>query len=113
MLGTVATRTRRQEKATAAKWNQPLSVILNILMYADPKTVRVLCCVSKQFLDIIRYSPAMKDHRVIPLLQISTSESEEDDGRLERLTVPSCSNTVPSNSSVSRNSVILPIPRKQ
>ena len=85
VLGTVATRTRRQEKAAAAKWNQPLSVILNILMYADPETVRVLCRVSKQFLDIIRNSPGMKDHRVIPLLQINASESEEDDGRPERL----------------------------
>ena len=83
--GTVATRTRRQEKNAAAKWNQPLSVIINILLYADPETVRILCLLSKQFLDIIRNSPAMKNHRVIPLLQISPSESREDDGRPERL----------------------------
>ena len=83
--GTVATRTRRQEKNAAAKWNQPLSVIINILLYADPETVRILCLLSKQFLDIIRNSPAMKDRRVIPLLQIKASESKEDDGRLDRL----------------------------
>ena len=83
--GTVATRTRRQEKNAAAKWNQPLSVIINILLYADPETVRILCLLSKQFLDIIRNSPAMKNHRVIPLLQISPSEDQEDPGRTKRL----------------------------
>ena len=85
VLGTVATRTRRQKKTAAAKWNQPLSVIINILMYADPETVRVLCRVSKQFLDIIRNSPGTKEHRVIPLLQIAASEFTQDEDRPERL----------------------------
>ena len=85
VLGTVATRTRRQQKTAAANWNQPLSVILHILMYADPDTVRILCRVSQQFLDIIRNSPAMKEHRVIPLLQINASKSEDDDERPCRL----------------------------
>ena len=85
VLGTVAMRTRRQQKTAAANWNQPLSVILRILMFADPDTVRILCCVSQQFLDIIRNSPLMKEHRVIPLLQISASKFKEDCGRSERL----------------------------
>ena len=54
--------------------------------YADPETIRMLCCVSKQFYDIITNDPGMENNRVIPLLQISPSEQEGNDfGRLERL----------------------------
>ena len=86
VIGTVATRTRRQTKAIASSWNQPLSILINIMSYADPETIRLLCCVSKQFYDLITNNPGLEHNRVIPLLQISPAEDQEDDkGRQGRL----------------------------
>ena len=53
--------------------------------YADPETIRMLCCVSKQFYDLITNDPGMENNRAIPLLQISPSEEKGDVGRLQRL----------------------------
>ena len=85
VLGTVATRTRRQTNAIASTWNHPRPLIIKILNYADPETIRTLCCVSKQFYDIIAYDPGMEQNRAIPLLEISPCAKEEDKGRLGRL----------------------------
>ena len=86
VIGTVAKRTRRQTKAIASSWNQPLSILINIMSYADPETIRLLCCVSKQFYDLITNNPGLEHNRVIPLLQISPAEDQEDDkGRQGRL----------------------------
>ena len=86
VLGTVATRTRHQQKTNASTWQQPLPVLINIMGYANPETIRMLCCVSKQFYDLITNDPGMENNRVIPLLQISASEQEGNDfGRIERL----------------------------
>jgi len=85
VIGTVATRTRRQKRDIATKWKQPISILINIMGYADPETIRMLCCVSKQFYDIIANDPGMEHNRAIPLLQISPAEDKEDDGRMKRL----------------------------
>lgn len=85
VIGTVATRTRHQQKTKASSWNKPIPILINILVYADPESLRMLCLVSKQFLDIISNSPAMKNHRVLPLLQISPSNDQEDPARTKRL----------------------------
>lgn len=86
VIGTVATRTRHQQKKKASSWNKPIPILINILTYADPETIRQACLVSKQFYDIIFNAPAMENHRVVPLLQISPSEMEQDDkGRTARL----------------------------
>ena len=84
-LGTVATRTRHQQKAIASTWQQPITILIHIMSYADPETIRMLCCVSQQFYDLITHNPGMEQNRVIPLLQISPSEEKGDAGRLERL----------------------------
>ena len=85
VIGTVATRTRRQTKAIASSWNQPLSILINIMRYADPETIRMLCCVSKQFYDLIYKDSRMKNNRAIPLLQISPAKDQTDGGRIRRL----------------------------
>ena len=85
VLGTVATRTRRQTNAIASTWNHPRPLIIKILSYADPETIRTLCCVSKQLYDIIAYDPGMEYNRAIPLLEISPRAKEEDKGRMGRL----------------------------
>ena len=82
-LGTVATRTRGRTKRTASTWDKPITILLNILSYADPETLRLVCLVSKQFLDIVRNAPGM-ENKWIPLLQISPSANKEDAGRTER-----------------------------
>ena len=85
VIDTVATRTRRQKRDIATKWKQPISILINIMGYADPDTIRVLCCVSKQFYDIIANDPGMEHNRAIPLLQITPAEDQEDEGRFGRL----------------------------
>ena len=45
----------------------------------------MLCCVSKQFYDIIAYDPGLEHNRVVPLLEISPCAKEEDEGRIGRL----------------------------
>ena len=82
-LGTVATRTRGRTKKTASTWDKPITILLNILSYADPETLRLVCLVSKQFLDIVRNAPGM-ENKWIPLSQISPSANKEDTGRIER-----------------------------
>ena len=86
VLGTVATRTRRQQREIATKWNQPISILINIMSYADPETIRTLCCVSKQCYDLIYNDPGMKNNRAVPLLVIRPSLDHDDDkGRIRRL----------------------------
>ena len=86
VIGTVGTRTRHHKKAKAAKWQHPVSILINIFGYADPELVRELCGVSKQFRDIIYHNPGMEENRVVPLLSIRPSENEPNDGgRLHRL----------------------------
>jgi len=86
VLGTVATRTRRQEKEIATKWNQPIPILIHIMSYADPETIRTLCCVSKQCYDLIYNDPGMKNNRAVPLLVIRPSLDHDDDkGRIGRL----------------------------
>ena len=86
VLGTVATRTRHQQKTNASAWQQPIPILINIMGYADPETIRMLCCVSQQFYDLITNNPGLEHNRVIPLLQISPAEDQEDDkGRIGRL----------------------------
>ena len=86
VLGTVATRTRHQQKTNASAWQQPIPILINIMGYADPETIRMLCCVSQQFYDLITNNPGLEHNRVIPLLQISPAEDQEDDkGRQGRL----------------------------
>ena len=53
--------------------------------YADPDTMRKLCCVSKQFYDIIANNPGMEQNRVVPLLEISPAKDQDDAGRITRL----------------------------
>jgi len=113
VLGTVATRTRRQTNAIASTWNHPRPLIIKILSYADPEMIRMLCCVSKQFYDIIAYDPGMEHNRAIPLLQISPCAKEEDKGRLRRLLhfsiiiVLNYSFTVQSRSSMRTNLLLM------
>ena len=86
VLGTVATRTCRQQREIATKWNQPISILINIMSYADPETIRTLCCVSKQCYDLIYNDPGMKNNRAVPLLVIRPSLDHDDDkGRIGRL----------------------------
>jgi len=86
VLGSVATRTRRQENEIATKWNQPIPILINIMSYADPETIRTLCCVSKQCYDLIYNDPGMKNNRAVPLLVIRPSLDHDDDkGRIGRL----------------------------
>ena len=85
VIGTVATRTRHQQKTKASSWNKPIPILINIFTYADPETLRILSLVSTQFYDIICNSPAMINHCVVPLLQISPSKDQEDPGRTNRL----------------------------
>ena len=85
VIGTVATRTRRQQKELATKWNQPIAILIHIMGYADPETIRMLCCVSKQFRDLIANDPGMEQNRAIPLLQITPADDKEDEGRVGRL----------------------------
>ena len=85
VLGTVATRTRRQQRDIATKWNQPISILIHIMGYADPETIRTLCCVSKQFSDLISNDSRMEQNRAVPLLQIRPSKEQEEEGRLGRL----------------------------
>ena len=47
VIGTVATRTRRHQRDIATKWKHPISILINIMRYADSETIRMLCCVSK------------------------------------------------------------------
>lgn len=69
-----------------ATWNQPMVVIIKIFHYADQETLRRICLVSQQFLDIVRNAPGMEHHRAIPLLEIRPSPVNEDDGeRIQRL----------------------------
>jgi len=82
IIGTVATRTRRQQKEIATKWNEPIPILIHIMGYADPETVRILCCVSKQFNDLIVNDPGMEHNRAVPLLQIGPAEDQEDEGRI-------------------------------
>ena len=84
VMGTVATRTRHQQKKKASSWNKPIPILIHILTYADPETLWVLCLISTQFYDIISNAPAMENHRVVPLLQISPSKNTEKSGRLIR-----------------------------
>ena len=53
--------------------------------YADPETIRMLCCVSKQFRDLIANDPGMKNNRAISLLKISPAEDQDNTGRRGRL----------------------------
>jgi hypothetical protein len=53
--------------------------------YADPGTIRKLCCASKQFHDIIANNPRMEQNRVIPLLEISPAKDQDNGGRGGRL----------------------------
>ena len=53
--------------------------------YADPDTIRVLCCVSQQFRDLISNDPRMEQNRAVPLLQIHSSIDDDDKGRTGRL----------------------------
>ena len=85
VLGTVATRTRRQQQKNASTWNQPVSILINILTDADPETIRQACRVLKQFHDIIYNDPAMANNRVVPLLEIRPSEDKGDDDNEDRL----------------------------
>ena len=89
VLGTVATRTRRQQRDIATKWKEPLSILIHIMGFADPDTIRVLCCVSKQFSDLISNDPRMEQNRAIPLLVIRPAKDQANDtgrtGRLLRL----------------------------
>ena len=85
VIGTVAARTRRQQKEIATKWNEPIPILIHIMSYADPETVRMLCCVSKQFNDLIANDPGMEHNRAVPLLQISPAKDQEDKGRTGRL----------------------------
>ena len=88
IFGTVATRTRRQQKTKASTWNQPVSILITILSYADPETIRQACCVSKQFCDLVYNNPGMAKNRVVPLLEIRPSSEDtgdEDEDRLGRL----------------------------
>ena len=85
VLGTVATRTRRQQKTKASTWNSPVSILINILTYADPGTIRQACCVSTQFRDLIYHDPGMAKNRVVPLLEIRPSEDKGDDDNEDRL----------------------------
>ena len=86
VIGTVATRTRHHKKAKAAKWQHPVSILINILSYADPELVRDMCGVSTQFRDLIYNHPGMEQNRVVPLLSIRPSERKRNDrGRLDRL----------------------------
>ena len=80
VIGTVATRTRHQKKTQASRWNQPVPILVNMLSYADPELLRLLCCVSKQFHDII-----YKNFFFVPLLCIRPSKIKNDIGRLNRL----------------------------
>ena len=85
VIGTVATRTRRQKREMSTKWNQPISILITIMGYADPETIRMLCCVSKQFYGLIANDPGMEQNRAVPLLQISPAEDQDDEGRRRRL----------------------------
>ena len=85
VLGTVATRTRRQTREIATKWTEPIAILIHILSYADPETIRQACCVSKQFHDLIYHNPGMVTNRVVPLLEIRPSENTGDEGRVDRL----------------------------
>ena len=85
VIGTVATRTRRHKRDIAIKWKHPISILINIMRYADFETIRMLCCVSKQFYDLIYNDPRMEHNRAVPLLCIRPSEKQENTGRIERL----------------------------
>ena len=85
VIGTVATRTRRQQKEITTKWKGPIPILINIMRYADPETIRMLCCVSKQLYSIIYNDPRMEHNRVSPLLFIRPSENTKEEGRLDRL----------------------------
>lgn len=84
-MGTVATRTRHQQKKKASSWNKPIPILIHIFTYADPETLRMICLVSTQFYDIITNAPAMANHHVVPLLQISPSKNIARLGRTARL----------------------------
>ena len=43
VIGTVATRTRHQQKKKASQWNKPIPILIHIFTYADPEALRMLC----------------------------------------------------------------------
>ena len=92
MMTTTTRATNHQKKtslsASALTNTLVRPLLVECLTYADPDTIRVLCCVSKQFRDLIYNDPQMEHNRVIRLLEIRPSKNNEDDkGRLIRLIV--------------------------
>ena len=52
--------------------------------YTDPETtIRMMCCVSTQFRDILYNDPGMEHNRAVLLLFISPSENQANKGRIE------------------------------
>ena len=107
VIGTVATRTRRQQKEIATKWNEPIPILIHIMSYADPETIRMLCCVSKQFHDLITNNPGMEYNRVVPP-KIKKMKDESDDCCASCITIViNYSSTKKSRSSMCKNLVVL------
>ena len=62
-------------------------LLVECLTYLDPESIRQVCLLSKEFLDMVHNDPGMDNNRVIPLLQISPSKENgcQDAGRIERV----------------------------
>ena len=54
-------------------------LLVECLTYLDQPSLRVVCLLSTVFFDIVCNDKGMKNHRVIPLLEICPSNNHEDD----------------------------------
>ena len=80
----------RINKSSSSSSSTSISTILlrpllvGCLTYLDSESIRQVCLLSKEFLDIVQHDPGMENNRVVPLLFVSSSK-EQDAGRIERL----------------------------
>ena len=67
---------RINKKSSSSTSNRSILVrplFVECLTYLDPESIRQVCLLSTEFLDIVQNDPGMDNNRVIPLLQISSS----------------------------------------
>jgi hypothetical protein len=70
----IATRTRRQKMANAAKWDIPIPIIIEIISWLNQEDLMNMSLVSKQSHGIIANEPGNKN-KILPVFEIRMSES--------------------------------------